>query len=330
MKRLQVWFARGFLGLLALFVAWCVTGLAMAQGQWDTPPRGVLIEVDGRKQRLVCEGQAQAGQPLVVFESGIYSGAADWGYIQPQVAKKARTCAYDRAGLGWSQPAQGPRTPALMARELRQLLGAAGETGPYVLVGHSMAGLLTRAFIAQFPEDVTGLVLIDAVDPEAGSFDGAAKWIARFQRLAHLGARVAPLGLMKPLSPFYANKIGLDGAALKEKRRLFGAAHHVGAAAREIDAVAGDIEVARAGDAHLAKLPVSTISAGPIVAANKGWKDLQARAARLSPQGRAINVEAANHTSILGPRYGQAVIAEIDRVLSLAVGQAPQLVKAAQ
>jgi pimeloyl-ACP methyl ester carboxylesterase len=308
------WTKRLFLGVFALIAAWCVAGIAMAGGDWGPPPRGILVDVDGRKQRIVCEGQAKAGVPLVVFESGIYSGSADWGYIQPEVAKGGRTCSYDRAGLGWSQPSTNPRDSATMARELHQLLGAAGERGPYVLVGHSMAGLLTRAFINQNPDDVVGLVLIDAVDPQARSFKTAEVWLRRAGRVANLGANLAPFGLLKPLSPFYANRIGQSGLAVREKRRMFGAPSHMRASAAEINAILTGAEDAIAADRYLPALPIATITAGPAGEGPNQWKESQARAARLSTRGSTVNVDAASHTSILGPVHGSVVIEAIERV----------------
>jgi pimeloyl-ACP methyl ester carboxylesterase len=311
---IRTWLKRLFLGAFSLLAAWCIAGLAMAAGDWGDPPRGILIDVQGRKQRIVCEGEAKPGVPTVIFESGIYSGSADWGYVQPEVAKGGRTCSYDRAGMGWSQPSTNPRDSASMARELHQLVAAAGETGPYVLVGHSMAGLLTRAYLAQFPSDVVGLVLIDAVDPQAASFASTKVWIKRAASFAHLGASVAPFGIVKPLSLFYANRIGQSGVALREKQRMFGAASHMRASALEIDAVLLSGDVAQSADALIPALPVATITAGPSREGGSQWKESQARAARLSTRGTSINVDAASHTTILGPIHGGAVIAAIERV----------------
>ena len=286
----------------------------MAAGGWKNPPRGVFIEVEGRKQRLVCEGEARPGEPTIIFESGAYSAAADWGYLQPEVAKTSRTCSYDRAGMGWSEPSKAPRDPATLARELKALLDAAGEEGPYILVGHSMAGLLTRAYLSQYPQDVVGLVLIDAADPSAISIPEAQVWIRRYQRLARVGAGFAQFGLVKPLAPFYANRIGLSGVPLKEKRRMFGAPSHMRASAAEIAATIDGAAAALAADPHLKNIPVATLTAGPVTPDRSAWKEAQARPARLSARGSSINVEAANHTTILGPIYGQAVLDAIARV----------------
>ena len=314
------WLRRIGVGAIAFMCAWCVTGLAMAANDWNNPPRGTLIDVDGRKQRLVCQGQAVAGVPIVVFESGIYSGAADWGFIQPEVAKGGRTCSYDRAGMGWSQPSNNPRDSASMAREAHQLLDVAGERGPYVLVGHSMAGLLTRAFLSQFPNDVVGLVLIDAADPGSGAMGTARVWLQRAARVANFAASVAPFGVIKPLAPFYANGIGQSGIALTEKRKMFGASSHMRASAREIEAVMERLEVAIAGDTYIPALPVATITAGPVREGRSQWKESQARAARLSTRGTSLNIDSASHTSILGPLHGTAVIDAIERVRSDAIG----------
>lgn len=316
---LKRWLKRLAISVAALTATWCITGLAMAAGHWDNPPRGSLIDVDGRKQRIVCEGQAVIGVPTVIFESGIYSGAADWGYIQPLVAHGGRTCSYDRAGIGWSAPSTNSRDSASMARELHQLLGAAGEAGPYILVGHSMAGLLTRAFLSQYPTEVVGLVLIDAVDPGMSAIGSAKVWLKRAANIANLGASLAPLGVVKPLGLFYANGIGQSGVALSEKRKMFGAPSHMRASAREIEAIIQSVDIAVAGDAHIPALPVATITAGPAREGGNQWKESQARAARLSLRGTAINVDGASHTSVLGPIHGGAVVQAIERVRADAI-----------
>jgi pimeloyl-ACP methyl ester carboxylesterase len=273
MKMILTILKRLGIGIVAMLGAVCVAGLAMAAGGWGEPPRGTLIDVDGRLQRIVCEGQAVPGAPTIVFEAGAYSGAADWGWLQPQAAKGGRTCSYDRAGIGWSQPATGPRDPSQLARELDRLLVAAGEPAPYILVGHSMAGLLTQSYITQFPDKVVGLVLIDAADPSAIAIPEAQVWIKRFQNLASMMAGVAPTGLLRPFSLVMNNKIGLDGAALTEKKRMFGAASHLKAAAAEINATLNIKPSDMAADPYLASMPVAAFSAGP---ANGGaWEKAQ-------------------------------------------------------
>jgi pimeloyl-ACP methyl ester carboxylesterase len=95
-----------------------------------------------------------------VFEAGASSFAIDWTLVQREVAQTTRACAYDRAGMGWSDPStRGPR--AGRVDDLNALLAAAGERPPYVLVGASRGGLFVREYQADHPSDVAGLVLVD-------------------------------------------------------------------------------------------------------------------------------------------------------------------------
>ena len=111
------------------------------------------------KLNLDCSGK---GDPTVILDSGGGVPAVGWIKVQPEVAKFARVCSYDRAGYGWSEPGPLPRTSLQIARELKALLEAAGEPGPYVLVGHSFGGFNIRVYTGLYPRDVVGLVLVDA------------------------------------------------------------------------------------------------------------------------------------------------------------------------
>ena len=92
--------------------------------------------------------------------------SADWGWIQPEVAKHARVCAYDRAGMGWSEPGPPPRDGRQVSAELHVLLTTAGIAGPYVLVGHSAGALYVRMYAAQHAEEVVAMLLIDPAHPD--------------------------------------------------------------------------------------------------------------------------------------------------------------------
>src|SRR6266581_4556210 len=93
------------------------------------PPPGQLVDVNGHRLHLHCQGQ---GSPTVVLEAGLSHGAIEWGLVQPEVAKFTRVCAYDRAGHGWSEPGPLPRTSRRIAEELHTLLTRAGIEPPYV------------------------------------------------------------------------------------------------------------------------------------------------------------------------------------------------------
>ena len=123
------------------------------------PPPGRLVDINGGRLHLVCQGE---GAPTVVFESGLGSTHLDWCCVFPEVAKFTRAVAYDRAGYGWSGAGPLPRTGRQMVTELHDLLTQTGIRGPLVLVGHSYGGLTIRLFADQYPDEVDGLVLVDA------------------------------------------------------------------------------------------------------------------------------------------------------------------------
>lgn len=102
----------------------------------------------------------------MVMDAGLGGTSLDWVRVQPHVAKRSRVCTYDRAGYGWSELGPLPRTSKRIADELHTLLARAGESAPYVLVGHSFGGYNVRMFASRFPHDVAGLVLVDAAHEE--------------------------------------------------------------------------------------------------------------------------------------------------------------------
>ncbi|MEA3012867.1 MAG: hypothetical protein QOD42_1412 [Sphingomonadales bacterium] len=142
-----------------------------AAGQAPTSPGGFvrpaapgrLVDVGGgRRLHILCKGDARG--PTVIFEAGLsqFTANTTYGVAQDAIASFARVCTYDRAGLGWSDPAPEGWTQDLMVRDLHRLLGAAGVEGRYVLVGHSLGGLLARSYARAYPDEVAGLVLVDA------------------------------------------------------------------------------------------------------------------------------------------------------------------------
>lgn len=121
-----------------------------------------LVDIGGgRKLNLYCMGDHG---PTVLFDAGGSDWSVVWAMVQPAIAKEARACAYDRAGMGYSDPARGPRTPAAIADDLHELIKAAKLPGPAVLVGHSLGGFNVKLHAALYPEDVSGLVLVDPAD----------------------------------------------------------------------------------------------------------------------------------------------------------------------
>ena len=159
--------ARVVIGLLALLAILMIVGTiyesgAMANDLKQYPMPGKLIDMGGYRIHLYCTGERTAGQPTVILESATGAASPDWGLVQPQISKITRVCSYDRAGYGWSDKGPLPRTSKYLAEELHTLLTMSGEEGPYVLVGHSFGGHVIRLFAHQYPQEVVGVVLVDA------------------------------------------------------------------------------------------------------------------------------------------------------------------------
>ena len=144
---------------------------------------GRLVPAGAHQLHIDCVGE---GLPTVVLEAPATGMSAAWGWVQPEVARLTRVCSYDRTGLGWSDAGDRPYQPSAVAGELHTLLQNAGETGPYIVVGHGLGAAFAVLFAAQFGSDVAGLVLVDppAPDPTAERhptlrFVSASPWLAR-------------------------------------------------------------------------------------------------------------------------------------------------------
>jgi len=125
-------------------------------------PAQLVTLPDGRKINLFCLGQ---GAPTVVLDAGWGSGLSAWSKVQPAIAETTRVCAFDRPGMGFSDEGPLPRDARAVVADERATLKAARIAGPYVLVGHSMAGLHVRLYASLYPKEVAGAVLVDPSNP---------------------------------------------------------------------------------------------------------------------------------------------------------------------
>jgi pimeloyl-ACP methyl ester carboxylesterase len=131
------------------------------------PPLGRYDQVGDRKLWLYRSG---SGSPAVVFLPGGGTVGLDYWNVQQQAAQLTTSVLYDRAGTGWSDPVELPRTAAQVTDELRQLLPTAGVPAPYLLVGHSLGGLYARHYAQRFPDQVAGLVLLDPAHEDYNAY----------------------------------------------------------------------------------------------------------------------------------------------------------------
>lgn len=167
--RLRWWGSRIAAALFGLVLLVLLTGftyeqIGRAMSASRLPPRiGKAVDVGGRTLNLYCSGE---GNPTIVFEAGGNEPGYVWTSLQTKLANVTRACWYDRAGVGWSDPPQSPRTSVTVISDLHEVLSRAGVQPPYVLVGASIGGEYARVYTSRYPHDVAGLVLVDSSHPD--------------------------------------------------------------------------------------------------------------------------------------------------------------------
>jgi pimeloyl-ACP methyl ester carboxylesterase len=301
--RLGRWLRQLFIGGFLLLGALLLAGVAYqalgaTRDQRAFPPPGQLIDVGGYRLHLYCTGQATAGQPTVILETLSGGISAYWGWVQPAVAQTTRVCAYDRAGRAWSDPAPGPLSLEQTVTDLHTLLTNAGVPGPYVLVGHSIGGLYVREFAARYPDEVAGLVLVDAAHPEQlERFPTFQAERESYLRLSALFPWLARVGVFRL---YFASGGTLDMGALPPEQ--LGVAKAVWSSPayftsqRAENQAADEIYNASQHLGDLGALPLAVVSAGSHQPA--GWEVLQTELAALSTNATHQTIERATHTSL--------------------------------
>jgi pimeloyl-ACP methyl ester carboxylesterase len=327
-RRLRHWFARGS---LALFVAVCALAAAGAAYQAIAteadrralPAPGRLVDVGGYRLHLHCLG---SGSPTVVLESALGAGSSAWGWVQPGVADLTRVCAYDRAGEGWSDLGPDPRDATRVAGELRTLLRTAGVGGPLVLAGHSFGGLYARAYAGRFPEQVAGVVLVDASHPDqwTRTADGAAVRRAN-QRSAAAAPWLARLGVLR-LSGYIKVDPGLPPGRQAELRAFTSGTRLWESYAAVFCVVEQTMAEVRASGT-LGSTPLLVLTAtehGFSGEMEQLHQELQAELAGLSSDSRHRVVTGATHVSLVDDReQAQITVGSIREIVEAAASGRP-------
>jgi pimeloyl-ACP methyl ester carboxylesterase len=260
------------------------------------PMPGQLIDVGGHRLHLSCTG---AGTPTVVLEPGAGGMSSSLGWIAPAVARDTRVCVYDRAGRGWSEPADTAQDGAQIAADLHTLLQRGNVTGPYVLAGHSFGGLYVLTFAARYPDEVAGMVLVDSTAPAAaanpstpspghgGSSDGMRRVSALVSATARLGlGRLYGQVAVGGLPPRSRDEVGASVATPST----------LGSTIDEYLQAAASVEQA-AALRDFADKPLIVLTAGS--GHDAAWSAAQNRMARLSTNSLHRIIAGATHEDLI-------------------------------
>ena len=305
-RRILRWTGKALLWLVVALLALAVVGViyqavATERAEHAHPPPGELVDVGGDSLHINCVGQ---GRPTVVLEAGSGSMSANWANVQPEIAKTTRVCAYDRAGMGWSEPGPKPRDARQISGELHTLLEGANIEGPYVLVGHSTGGLHARMYADRYSDEVAGVVLVDSSHPEqfTRSAEGH-KYYEPTKRVVVVAPWLARLGVIR-LFDLNPAPHGLPQQQRAQVEAFNPSTQQLATAVEEFRAITETMAQVRA-TGSLGDKPLAVVSAGdrlPGSFSASYWLKLQDELAALSSKSSHRVVDGATHDSLLSER----------------------------
>jgi pimeloyl-ACP methyl ester carboxylesterase len=215
-KRPRRW--RRILGRIGLGLIVLVVPLGIAGFTWNElvtrhyrnayPVPGTFYTVDGHQMHMYCTG---TGSPTLVLDSGLGDDWTVWTKVQPELSKTTQVCSYDRSGLGSSDELSGAHDANALADELHALVEQAGIKKPFVLAGHSIAGLYIRAYATKYPNDLAGLIFIDGSSPD--QFKRLPKEVTDQAPNLFVMSWMTRLGIARATGQCTATEPGLEGAS---------------------------------------------------------------------------------------------------------------------
>jgi pimeloyl-ACP methyl ester carboxylesterase len=299
-SHLRTWVLYPVFVVLVLIASGGVAEAVAALGDHPAPMTGQLVDVGGHRLRISCTG---AGSPTVVLESGLGESSFYWARISAAVSTTTKVCVYDRAGRGWSESAPKPQDGLAVAADLHTLLSKSGNPGPYVLVGHSSGGVYVRIFAAKYPDEVAGMVLLDAQPPDPfTSLPGYPAFYASTPALYGVLPSVARLGVLRLL---YSSAFGDLPAPARDQERADQASVRLQASAREeVAQLRASLQEARALTS-LGDRPLAVVTA--VLEAQAGWVAAQGGLVSLSTNSVHRVMSNLSHVPLITSESGAAV-----------------------
>jgi len=279
---------RNILGVIAFpFTAW---NLAMSQLNKIAPP-GEIIQTNHSEVHAIVSGE---GEVTVILEAGLGSVSIDWCYVQPEISKFARVLSYDRADYGWSRTSRKTFTSSDSVEEIKEVLQKLNIQPPYILVGHSFGGISMRLFASMYPNEVAGLVLVDAVHENQYLIGNQNK---KFRRLVTFGYVTSLMGLprivkqkvgRKFLAKEYDNHLKYIGYTLGAYKSIY----------REYIDSSLSAEQLQDSKPLRADLPVNVVSADN---SSEQWKQQQLLLSTLTNKTEHIQTNAGHSIHLEDP-----------------------------
>ena len=297
-----------------------------------------LVKISRRRRlNLLIAGE---GEPTVILAPGLIGTTLDWARVQHAVALRNRTVAFDKAGIGFSDPGPMPRTASAIVEDLRAALKAADVAPPYVLAGHSAGGLHMRLFAFRYPQEVVGMVMVDSssehqvrrIAEATGVREGETQRRKQLRTYSRR-TRLARTGALAPGTPDYDLAIGGPAATLTPavyaarvtQRTSPGYWRAVRSEAAATNSASSD-EVA-AARRSLGDMPLIVLTRGKDAlrpgetaetaqARQELWRAMHDEIAALSTRGERRTVEGTGH--MIPTERPEAVIAAIEDVLAMA------------
>lgn len=324
----------GFLTVLVVLVNVVFVGGAIVRAQVESkyPAPGQLVDVGGYKLHIYCEGE---GSPTVVILAGSGIPSTYYWLVQSETAKGTRVCVYDRAGYAWSEEGTGDLSPEGQVKDLNSLLTKAGIEPPYILAGHSYGGYIARVYAQAYPDDVSGLVMIDSAHEDQWTsypqsiresaeqmYSGPNKPFNVFL-MGLLRSLQAVLPIDNPMAEYFPPDVAETLTAIQKLHPII---------IYTVKAEVGDMTLGKSPQVtDLGDIPMIVITHGVSIKlmgqsdeANVGFEqvnlEMQTRLLSLSTNTRQVFAEQSNHDEI-PVKQADLVVQAIQEVLGQAMAE---------
>jgi pimeloyl-ACP methyl ester carboxylesterase len=301
------WLKRIVMRLIIIIIVLALAGIiyqtaATESDQRKYPPPGALVNVGGYKMHIYCMGE---GSPTVLLEAANMGTVSNWAWIQPEVAKATRVCAYDRADSGWSDLSPEPSDTKQNTQALHILLSNANVPGPYVLVGHSFGGLYVRMYAEMYPEDVGGMVFIEGTLPDGLKALGKPDVMPNAPDADMMDATpfISKLGILRLVS-FPSTDPNLPEPQRSELKAYLSSTKLAESLKRQyhlFPTLLAQVRPLYNADS-LGDIPVAVVLGSDGDGGIEEWQNLFAGQAALSTNNILVTVDAANHVSLVHRR----------------------------